>query len=232
MGAPYRYNLLHRLSLLRPTKPYLNFDSALRFYNSCVVNYFINCSASWGNCSHHLFLWLLRLQKRAGRILLDAEFSSASLSLIFIPVFYLIKYKKAFLLFSILRNPNAPNYLRNRFQFLSDSRGPLGRYIWASLFNLKVPYPQVNSGKRTLAYSATKLFNELSSDLKEFSTSSSPPTFKFLPSFHKSNLRNLEYLSYSNTPLCHFIVLLIARKTAFSNRPKIYYKPWRYVMHL
>ena len=33
-----------RLSLLRRIKPYLNFDSALRFYNSCVNNYFIYCS--------------------------------------------------------------------------------------------------------------------------------------------------------------------------------------------
>ena len=62
-----------RLSLLRRIKPYLNFDSALRFYNSCVNNYFIYCSAAWGNCSHHLLLRLLRLQKRAGRILLDAS---------------------------------------------------------------------------------------------------------------------------------------------------------------
>ena len=107
------------------------------------------------------------------------------------PLFYLINYRKAFLLFSILRNPNAPNCLGKRFQFLFDSRGPLGRHTRASLFYLEVPYPQGNSGKRALAYSAIKLFNELSSDLKEFSTSSSPPTFKFLPSFLKSNLRNL-----------------------------------------
>ena len=40
-----------RLSLLRRIKPYLNFDSALRFYNSCVNNYFIYCSAAWGNYS-------------------------------------------------------------------------------------------------------------------------------------------------------------------------------------
>ena len=70
-----------RLSLLRLTKPYLNFDSALRFYNSCVINYFIYCSAAWVNYSHHLLLWLLRLPKRAERILLYAEFSSASFSL-------------------------------------------------------------------------------------------------------------------------------------------------------
>ena len=121
-----------RLSLLRRIKPYLNSDSALRFYNSCVNNYFIYCSAAWGNCSHHLLLRLLRLQKRAGRILLDADLSQASISLFlklnWIPVFDLIKYRKLFLLFIVLLNPNAPKCLRNRFQFLCDSRGPLGRF--------------------------------------------------------------------------------------------------------
>ena len=164
-----------RLSLLRRIKPYLNFDSALRFYNSCVNNYLIYCSAAWGNCSHHLLLRLLRLQKRAGRILLDADLSQASISLFlklnWIPVFDLIKYRKLFLLFIVLLNPNARKCLSNRCQFLCDSRGPLGRFTRASLYDLKVPCPHNNSGKRTLAYTATELFNDLSSDLKEFSIS-------------------------------------------------------------
>ena len=191
-----------RLSLLRRIKPYLNFDSALRFYNSCVNNYFIYCSAAWGNCSHHLLLRLLRLQKRAGRILLDADLSQASISLFlklnWIPVFDLIKYRKLFLLFIVLLNPNAPKCLQNRFQFLCDSRGPLGRFTRASLYDLKVPCPHSNSGKRTLAYTATKLFNDLSSDLKEFSISSSPLIFKFLPSSLKSKLRSLFFSRLSS----------------------------------
>ena len=72
-----------RLSLFRRIKPYLNFDSALRFYNSCVNNYFIYCSAAWGNCSHHLLLRLLRLQKSVGRILLDADLSKGFYFFIF-----------------------------------------------------------------------------------------------------------------------------------------------------
>ena len=98
-----------RLSLLRLTKPYLNFDSALRFYNSCVINYFIYCSAAWVNYSHHLLLWLLRLPKRAGRILLYADFSSASFSLFlklkWIPFFISLTTGKLFffLAFSVIR---------------------------------------------------------------------------------------------------------------------------------
>ena len=44
----------------------------------------------------------------------------------------------------------------------------LGSFTRASLYDLKVPCPNSNSGRRTLAYTATKLFNDLSSDLKEF----------------------------------------------------------------
>lgn len=134
--------------------------------------------------------------------MIDADLSQASISLFlklnWIPVFDLIKYRKLFLLFIVLLNPNAPKCLRNRFQFLCDSRGPLGRFTRASLYDLKVPCPHSNSGKRTLAYTATKLFNDLSSDLKEFSISSSPLIFKFLPSSLKSKLRSLFFSRLSS----------------------------------
>ena len=75
--------------------------------------------------------------------------------------------------------------------------------LWAVLqeplsTNLKVPCPHSNSGKRTLAYTATKLFNDLSSDLKEFFISSSPLIFKFLPSSLKSKLRSLFFSRLSS----------------------------------
>ena len=37
----------------------------------------------------------------------------------------------------------------------------------ACAFNLQVPYPRSNSGKRTFAYSAATLFNCLDTDLKQ-----------------------------------------------------------------
>ena len=107
------------------------------------------------------------------------------------PVFDLTKYRKLVLLLIVLLNPNAPRSLRNTFYFLSDSRGPLGRFTRASLCDLKVPFPHSNSGKRTLAYSATKLLNDLSSDLKEFSISSSSLICKFPPASLKSKLQSL-----------------------------------------
>ena len=70
-----------RLSLLKRIKPFLNHHCALRFFNSCIHNLFIYCSGAWGNCSNYLLSRLFLLQKRAARLLLDADFSQPSVGL-------------------------------------------------------------------------------------------------------------------------------------------------------
>ena len=65
---------------------------------------------------------ILYLQKRAARILLNADFSTPSVFLFsklkWIPVFDLIKLRKILLLFNILLNPNAPSCFKTKFKFL------------------------------------------------------------------------------------------------------------------
>jgi hypothetical protein len=73
----------------------------------------IYCSVTWGNCSKTLLLRILRLQKRAARIILDADFSTPSVLLFsqirIIPIFDLVKFRKLLLLINILTNPSAPS---------------------------------------------------------------------------------------------------------------------------
>ena len=64
----------------------------------------------------------------------------------------LIKLRKLVLLFTILNNPDAPLCLQRKFNFLSSVRST-GLRTRACAFNLQVPYPRSNSGKRTFAYS-------------------------------------------------------------------------------
>ena len=101
-----------RLSLLRRIKPLLNHHCALRFFNSCIHNPFIYCSSAWGNCSNYLLSCLCLLQKRAARLLLDADYSQLSVSLIsklkWLPILDLIKLRKLVLVFTILNNPASP----------------------------------------------------------------------------------------------------------------------------
>ena len=162
-----------RLSLLRRIKPFLNHHCALRFVNSCIHNLFIYCSSAWGNCSNYLSSRLLLRRKRAARLLLDADYSQPSVSLFsklkWLAIFDLIKLRKLVLLFTILNNPDAPRCLQRNFNFLSSVRSTTatGLRTRACAFNLQVPYPRSNSGKRTFAYSAATLFNCLDTDLKQ-----------------------------------------------------------------
>ena len=135
-----------------------------------VLYLFIYCSSAGDNCSNYLLSRLLLLQKRAARLLLDADFSQPSVSLLsklkWLPIFDLIKLEKLVLLFTTLNNPDAPLCLKRKFNFLCSVR-LTGLRTRACAFNLQVPYPRSNSGKRTFAYSAVTLFNCLDTDLKQ-----------------------------------------------------------------
>ena len=122
----------------------------------------IYCSSSWGNWSNYLLSCLLLLQKLAATLLLDADFSQPSVSLFsklkWLPIFNLIKLRNLYFysLFLII--------LILLFVLNVNSTGLHSR---ACAFNLQVPYPRFNSGKRTFVYSAATLFNCLDTDLKQ-----------------------------------------------------------------
>ena len=68
----------------------------------------------------------------------------------------------------------------------------------ACAFNLQVPYPRSNSGKRTFAYSAATLFNCLDTDLKQIACVS-PSCIIYLSRLNnfKHKLFNL-FLKFAN----------------------------------
>ena len=130
-------------------------------------------SLLWGSCSSYLLSRLLRLQKRAARLLLNDDFFQPSVNLFsklkWLPIFDLIKLRKLVLLFTILNNPDAPLCLKRKFNSLSFVRST-GLRIRACAFNLQVPFPRSNSGKRKFAYSAATFFNSLDTDLERMAS--------------------------------------------------------------
>ena len=180
-----------RLALLRRIKPFLTKDCALRFYNSCINSSLIYCSVTWGSCPKTLLLRILRLQKRAARIILDADFSTPSVLLFsqirIIPIFDLVKFRKLLLLVNILTNPSTPSSFKQMFKFLSSIRQrALTR---ACAYDLQPPFPRTDSGKRTSLYSASILFNCLDSDCKQLAAS--PSFSSYRPTNAKQKLRNI-----------------------------------------
>ena len=69
----------------------------------------------------------------------------------------------------LLINPNAPPSFKLMFNFLSATRQHARTR--ACLYDLKLPYPCTDSGKRTFLYSASILFNALDSDCKQLAMS-------------------------------------------------------------
>ena len=165
-----------RLALLiRRIKPPLTKDCALRFYNSCINSSLIYFSVTWRNCPKTHLLRIPRPQKRAARIILDADFSTPSVLLFsqnrIIPIFDLVKFRKLLLLINIHTNPSAPSSFKQMFKSLSSIRQrALTR---ACAYDLQPPFPRTDSGKRTFLYSATILFNCLDSDCKQLAVSPS-----------------------------------------------------------
>jgi len=201
-----------RLYLLRRIQPFLTQECCLRYYNSCIHSSLLYCCSAWGACSKYLLLRLLRLQKRAARLILNADFSYPSTSLFtklkWLPISLLINLRKLVNLFNIVNNPNSPVCLRNNFNFLSSLRSS-GVTTRASCSDLRVIHPRSNAGKRTFTYSAASLFNSLDLDLKNLlkNPDRSSSLSSNLSNFKSKTLHSLLQLSSSVSHLeelfCH-----------------------------
>ena len=62
-------------------KAYLLLDARKLFFNSYVLPHFDYCSVIWGNCSKSALNKLVKLQKRAARIILNKDYNSRTCDL-------------------------------------------------------------------------------------------------------------------------------------------------------
>ena len=69
------------LYLLKQIKAYLSLDARKLFFNSYVLPHFDYCSVIWGNCSKSALNKLVKLQKRAARIILNKDYNSRTCDL-------------------------------------------------------------------------------------------------------------------------------------------------------
>ena len=104
------------------------------------------CSTVWGNANNDLITCLLKLQKRAARLILEQSTEVPSIVLFrklnWIPIFNLIKMRKILLVFNTLKTS------------------------W-SITDLKVPSVKTTQAKSKISFSGASLFNSLPSELKD-----------------------------------------------------------------
>ena len=162
------YNIINsRLYLLKRIRSYLTFQSRIQLYYALIYPHLLYCSTVWGNANNDLITCLLKLQKRAARLILEQSTEVPSIVLFrklnWIPIFNLIKMRKILLVFNTLKTSWPPD-LRKLFVFVRDSHPIPTR---SSITDLKVPSVKTTQAKSKISFSGASLFNSLPSELKD-----------------------------------------------------------------
>ena len=110
--------IVKNLYLLKQIKDYLSIKDRKLFYNSYILPHLDYCSVIWGNCSNYLLIDLLKLQKKAARLILNRDYTTPSSELFkelnWMPVQDRIAYNRSVQVFKCTYGP-CPEQLQNLF---------------------------------------------------------------------------------------------------------------------
>ena len=125
-------------------------------------------STVWSNCSSDNITRVFKLQKRAARVILEADTRSNSVKLFkklaWVPFYDEFKLNKSTLVFKHLQG-SCPAYMYDLLKFNADLHTRAGRYI---KLNLACPcFNRETEEGKTFSVSATRLWNQLPINLKK-----------------------------------------------------------------
>ena len=110
--------MVYKLFLLKRIRPFLPTQSRIQFYNYYVKPYLEYCCSIWGSTSQENINTIVKLKKRAARLILDADFSTPSTKLFqelkWISFSDIVKFHQLSLVFKCI-NKIAPVYLQDLF---------------------------------------------------------------------------------------------------------------------
>ena len=157
------------LALLKRIKKYLNHNARILFYNAYILPHLDYCCSVWGNCNKFLVDSLLKLQKRAARIILNEhDIRKPSIELFkksgIIPVTKRIFYHKSLLMYKS-KHQLAPKYLSNLIVPTSSKQSYNTRL--SSSDNFIIPKSNTELYKSSFSFSGPKVWNSLSSEIKK-----------------------------------------------------------------
>ena len=155
------------LYLLRRLKSYIPKKTRLLFYNSYILPHMDYCSTIWGSCCKNTHLQIVKMQKRAARLILNVPSDTQS-SLMFKDLRWQtfpdrVNYHKAVLIYKSLNNL-APSYIKDLFQLNSEVHSyPLRSTNSNKLYMHK---PKTEIFRKSLTYSGPAIWNSLPDDVR------------------------------------------------------------------
>ena len=165
------------LYLLNRIKHYLPITTRKLFFNAYVLPHIDYCCTVWGNISSNLTDSMIKLQKRAARIILDKGIDTPSAGM-FAELNWMkfpdrITYQKSVLMYKIFNNLT---HLQEFFTFTSDIHQRSLRSTSDNL--LYVPKPNIEY-LNSISYSGSKIWNAIPDHVKQ-STSIAEFKYKYL----------------------------------------------------
>ena len=146
------------LYLLKQIKPYLPLEARKLFYNAYILPHFDFCAVIWGNCSETLFNDLYKLQKKAARLILNADFTQRSKDLFsklgWMPLADRIRYHQAIQMYKCL-NKQCPQNLQESFSKTAD----VHNYTTRSVSNHSLYVPKTHA--KSFLSIGTKTWNNI-----------------------------------------------------------------------
>ena len=200
-----KVKLSQRIGLLKKIKRYLPIKERLLYYNALIKPVLMYGSMVWNICDAKELHCLLRLQKRAARVILGVDSYSRSVinfsKLGWLPFFDEIKLNKCTMIFKSLKG-DVPIYIRDLLKTNSSVHNRSTRH---GNLNLVCPkYLRNNDGGKAFSVDAVKLWNSLPHNIKN------KPSIKLFKTAVKkyfiSSYRNLDNFEtiLSNSTLSNF----------------------------
>ena len=178
------------LYLLNRIKHYLPITTRKLFFNAYVLPHIDYCCTVWENISSNLTDSMIKLQKRAARIIFDKDIDTPSADM-FAELNWMkfpdrVTYQKSVLMYKIFNNLT-PSYLQEFFTFTSDIHQ---RSLRSNSYNfLYIPKPNIELYRNSLSYSGSKIWTVIPDQVKQ-STSIAEFKYKYL----QSGLQKTDFL--------------------------------------
>ena len=160
-------SLLHLLSRI---KIYLSRETRMLFFNAYIFPHLDYCSIVWGDTSSTLVNRLTKFQKRAARMILDADIDTPSAHL-FSNLNWMVfpkrvEFHRSVQMYKIM-NGFSPTYLRDLFTFTSDIHSRSLRSTSEKL--LYTPKPTFELYRKSLSYSGSVMWNSIPDSIRQAS---------------------------------------------------------------
>ena len=158
---------------MKRAKGYLNLHCRKFLFNALMKPIFEYCCSVWGNAPNDQLLRLLRVQKRCGRLILDARLlencAQKFQKLKWLPIDGIIRIKKLCMMFKIV-NKECPDYFTSYRSYIQNTKSYNTRL--SSNNALAVPKCRSNAGLRTFHARSSRLWNRLDDKLKNMTNES------------------------------------------------------------